>query len=95
MVVSIGEASVLIGVSVSTLRRWEKEDRLSPVFRTKGNHRRYSLNEIQDIFLHQNSSRTRRQNFCYARVSSHDQKEDLERQKQRLEKQSWSVTSLN
>jgi putative resolvase len=85
MFVSIGEASTLIGVAVSTLRRWEKEARLHPSFRTKGNHRRYSINEIQESFLLQSSSKKTRQNICYARVSSHDQKEDLERQKQRLE----------
>ena len=85
MFVSIGEASILMGVAVSTLRRWEKEDRFLPKFRTKGNHRRYCMNEIQEIFLFQNSSSKFKQNICYARVSSHDQKEDLERQKQRLE----------
>jgi predicted site-specific integrase-resolvase len=37
--VSIGQASELLGVAVSTLRRWEKEGRLRPSFRTFGRHR--------------------------------------------------------
>jgi putative resolvase len=85
MFVSIGEASALIGVAVSTLRRWEKEARFQPAFRTKGNHRRYSIDEIRVTFISQTQSQKQRKNICYARVSSHDQKEDLERQKQRLE----------
>ena len=85
MFVSIGEASTLVGVAVSTLRRWEKEERFLPKFRTKGNHRRYCMNDIQNTFLSQSASLNPRHNICYARVSSHDQREDLERQKQRLE----------
>ena len=85
MFVSIGEASTLVGVAVSTLRRWEKEDRFQPAFRTKGNHRRYSMDDIKVTFTAQSHSDMPRQHICYARVSSYDQKEDLERQKQRLE----------
>jgi DNA-binding transcriptional MerR regulator len=55
MFVSIGEASALIGVAVSTLRRWEKEARFYPTFRTKGNHRRYDMNDIRVSFLSQSS----------------------------------------
>lgn len=51
MVVSIGQASVLIGVAISTLRRWEKEERFAPSFRTKGMHRRYRLSDIQEQFF--------------------------------------------
>ena len=38
--VSVGEAATLLGVSVSTLRRWEREGKLAPE-RTLGGHRRY------------------------------------------------------
>lgn len=86
MFVSIGEASILIGVAVSTLRRWEKETRFHASFRTKGNHRRYCVDGIYKAFHgSQKTAETSRQNVAYARVSSHDQKEDLEQQKQRLE----------
>ena len=41
---SIGETAKLLGVSVSTLRRWECEGKLLPAYRTVGSHRRYLLN---------------------------------------------------
>ena len=86
MFVSIGQAAELIGVAVSTLRRWEQEERFLPAFRTKGNHRRYRLHEIRTHFLGQQELPPQRKVIAYARVSSHDQKEDLKRQIERLEK---------
>ena len=44
---SIKEASKLLGVSESTLRRWEREKKLIPDERTKGNQRRYRLSSIR------------------------------------------------
>ncbi|GAH82471.1 unnamed protein product, partial [marine sediment metagenome] len=43
MLVRIGIAAKLQGVSASTLRRWEKEEKLLPERRTRGGHRRYKL----------------------------------------------------
>lgn len=80
---NIAEASKLLGVAQSTLRRWEDEGKLLPDARTKGNQRRYKLSSLRPEMKH---SRTySRKTLAYARVSSHDQKEDLERQKQILE----------
>jgi excisionase family DNA binding protein len=79
---SIGEAVKILGVSVSTLRRWDREGKISST-RTTGNHRRYDIRS-----LNQGRARDlidRRTTVAYARVSSHDQKNDLERQKQVLE----------
>lgn len=84
MLISIGEASSLIGVSVSTLRRWEKEGNFIPVSRTIGKHRRYSLSEIKKVFFNIDDSDSQRETLCYARVSSHDQKKDLETQVKKL-----------
>lgn len=84
MFLSIGEAAKIIGVAVSTLRRWELEQRFLPDFRTKGNHRRYSLDRIK-AEIHQSHDNTEpRITVCYSRVSSHDQKLDLVRQSKRL-----------
>ena len=47
--VSIGQASDLLGVAVSTLRRWEAEGRLRPAFRTCGGHRRYALLDLNRL----------------------------------------------
>ena len=41
--VGIGQAAAHYGVSVVTMRRWEREKRLLPTSRTLGGHRRYRL----------------------------------------------------
>jgi len=38
---SIGKAAKLLGVSVKTLQRWEREGRLIPMARTDSNRRLY------------------------------------------------------
>jgi predicted site-specific integrase-resolvase len=87
---AIGEAAKVLGVSISTLRRWEKEGKLIPES-TTSKHRRYDLAKLKPETFHQED---KRKTVAYARVSSHDQKADLERQKQVLElycaKQGWT-----
>jgi predicted site-specific integrase-resolvase len=89
--VAIGKASEVLGVSITTLRRWEAEGRLIPE-RTVGGQRRYDLAKIKPELF--NAAPQDRKTIAYARVSSHDQKDDLERQKQVLElycaKQGWT-----
>jgi excisionase family DNA binding protein len=80
---SIEQAADLMGVSTSTMRRWEKEGKLIPDERTAGNQRRYLLSSIKPQMKH--GAVVERRTIAYARVSSHDQKADLERQKQVLE----------
>ena len=67
-----------IGVSVSTLRRWDKEKRLVPL-RTKTNHRVYT---DDDIFKVLNLKKPSNQGkiVVYCRVSNHAQKDDLQAQ---------------
>lgn len=89
--VAIGEASEVLGVSITTLRRWEAEGKLVPE-RTAGNQRRYDLAKLKpELFC---TAPDARRTVAYARVSSHDQKADLERQKQVLElycaRQGWT-----
>jgi excisionase family DNA binding protein len=94
---SISEAAKILGVSESTLRRWEHEGRLLPDERTEGGQRRYKLSSIRPDISH--AVRTERKTVAYARVSSHDQKADLERQKQVLElycsSQGWQFEVLS
>lgn len=79
--IGIGEASKTLGVSITTLRRWEALGKLIPG-RTAAGHRRYDLSKLKpELFRAQDNGR---RTIAYARVSSHDQKEDLERQKQVL-----------
>lgn len=80
---SIGEASKALGVSITTLRRWEAEGRLVAEH-TAGRHRRYDLAKLRPEWFHAVDTANRR-TIAYARVSSQDQKADLERQKQVLE----------
>lgn len=80
--VSIGTAAQALGVSTSTLRRWEASGRLTPV-RTEGGQRRYDLAALRPET--QGSAQAVRETVAYARVSSHDQQAELERQKRVLE----------
>jgi len=43
---SIGEAAKVLGVSITTLRRWEASGRLV-ADRTAGEHRRYDLAKLK------------------------------------------------
>jgi len=91
--VPIHEAAEALGVSAQTLRRWEREGRLLPDERTAGGRRRYDLARLKpEMFRSQ--AEAARKTVAYARVSSHDQKDDLERQKQVLElycaRQGWT-----
>ncbi|OOS22447.1 IS607 family transposase [Moraxella lincolnii] len=76
--VSINEASKRLGVSISTLRRWD-ETGVLVAERTPKGHRRYDINKLHPNFYH-NLPMLKRKTVGYARVSSHDQKDDLDRQ---------------
>lgn len=75
---SISEAAKLKGVSISTLRRWEAEGKLVPE-RTASGHRRYEMSQLLGIKPELSYT------VGYCRVSSHDQKKDLARQKEVVE----------
>ncbi|MBP1151295.1 IS607 family transposase [Methylocaldum sp. RMAD-M] len=90
--VSIGEAASALGVSITTLRRWEAAGKLVAEH-TAGGHRRYDMSKLRPEMFRSEADAQRR-TIAYARVSSHDQKDDLERQKQVLElycaRQGWT-----
>ncbi len=71
---SISRAAHHLGVSPSTLRRWEACGKLVPE-RTAGGQRRYSASQL----MTQQTPPVQRKTLAYSRVSSHDQKKDLER----------------
>ena len=83
--VSIGEAAKAYGVTPLTLRRWHESGKLLPDFVTEGGRRRYDLSRLQPGAQGRTSQGDARRTIAYARVSSHDQKPDLERQAQVLE----------
>jgi putative resolvase len=85
MKVSIGQAAMTIGVSVTTLRRWEKSGQFRPDSRTLGGHRRYALESLKKLTNpNQVVEDTSKVAVAYARVSSSDQICDLETQSQKL-----------
>jgi putative resolvase len=73
--VKIGKAAEILGVSIQTLRRWELEGTFSADRKTSGGTRYYSLDKLLGHKAVDNDT-----TIAYARVSSHDQKEDLKRQ---------------
>ena len=77
--IRIGAAARLLGVTPQTLRKWEATGHLVPVRKSVGGTRYYSANRL----LGQKTGDL--PTVCYARVSSHDQKGDLERQASLLE----------
>lgn len=95
--VPIHEAAEALGVSAQTLRRWEREGRLLPDERTAGGRRRYDLARLKPEKFRSQAEAVRK-TVAYARVSSHDQKDDLERQKQVLElycaRQGWTFEGI-
>jgi predicted site-specific integrase-resolvase len=72
--VSIGKAAKELGVSRDTLRRWEAAGKIE-VERTPNGHRRYDLAKLRGNVARKAPSE--RVTLAYARVSSHDQKDDL------------------
>ncbi len=77
MRISIGKAAEELGVSIETLRRWENSGKIVSERTPKG-HRRYDLSKLRGIIPNKNWNTKR--TIAYARVSSHDQKTDLQRQ---------------
>jgi putative resolvase len=86
MYVSVSEAAIMVGVSASTLRRWGRDERCNECFRTEGGHRRFNVARLRELlgFKTRSKNEDAKSTVAYARVSSHDQKEDLTRQEQRL-----------
>lgn len=81
--VSIGKICKLLGISLSTAYRWIKLGKLSEEFRTFGNHRSFNIEFIKSQFIEIDIALEPKV-LIYTRVSSHDQKLDLERQKEKL-----------
>jgi putative resolvase len=91
-IVSISEAAEVLGVSITTLRRWEAAGKLVAEH-TAGGHRRYDLAKLRPE-LFRAADQGKRKTIAYVRASSPDQKDDLERQQQLLqhycERQGWT-----
>ena len=81
---SISRAADHLRVSPSTLRRWEACGKLVPE-RTAGGQRRYSASQLMTQQTQQVQCKFAHGcTVAYSRVSSHNQKKDLERQQEVL-----------
>ena len=47
MYISIGKVATMVGVAVSTLRRWDTKGQLLADYKTIGKHRRYNIREFK------------------------------------------------
>ncbi len=78
---STQEVCLFLGISLSTFYRYCKRGLLKPSFFTLGGHRRFSIQELQQAFKLNSKAELV---VCYSRVSSHDQKNDLITQENKL-----------
>jgi predicted site-specific integrase-resolvase len=83
--VSMSKACKMLGVSQASLRIYGDQGKIQFV-RTPGGHRRYLLSEIERLQGNVVANHVSNRAACYCRVSSNDQKQhgDLERQKLRV-----------
>lgn len=83
--VNISETARILGVTTTTLRNRCKKGLLKPDELTKGKARRYRVESLRNINRNIIFTKDDLKTIAYARVSSHDQKQDLNRQVQLLE----------
>jgi len=82
---SIGKFAKLVGKSVRTLQRWDK-DGILLTNRTATGRRFYTLTQYHQVVgTSPVTDKEIRKNICYTRVSGNDQKNDLKNQKLALE----------
>lgn len=84
--ITIDKAAKLLGVTVKTLQRWEREGKLYPIGRTATNRRLYTESQLRVfIGLRQSDGKIPSRLVAYCRVSSAAQKPDLVNQRRILE----------
>ncbi|MDA8094957.1 MAG: IS607 family transposase [Betaproteobacteria bacterium] len=83
--ISTGKAAKLLGVSVKTLQRWEREGRLIPVARSDSNRRLYTEAQLREFIGLRNAASEPTRLVAYCRVSSAAQKSDSANQRKVLE----------
>jgi len=81
------EACELLGVTTKTIQRWDKEGKIN-IIRTPGGRRRIPLSEVERLQGRKKNQPVQRKLAVYARVSSNEQKQkgDLDRQIEFLKK---------
>ena len=77
----VGEFSEKVGVSISTLQRWDRTNVLKSR-RTPTNQRYYTDEDLNKVLNLEEETESKRKNVGYCRVSTQGQKHNLENQKE-------------
>ena len=77
----VGEFAEKVGVSISTLQRWDRTDVLKSR-RTPTNQRYYTDEDLNKVLNLESETKSKRKNVGYCRVSTQGQKHNLENQKE-------------
>lgn len=84
--ISVAQASEMLGVTVKTIKIWTNEDKIKS-YRTAGGHRRFRIEDIEKFLGNEvEPIKSSKNIFIYSRVSTKKQADsgNLERQKGRL-----------
>ena len=89
MKLKLTEAAKHLGVHPDTLRRWANDGKIKIAGKTPGGQRLFDLAEISQIIKSPTNRPLqipqKKLTIAYARVSSHDQKKDLQKQVEQLQ----------
>ena len=89
MKLKLTEAAKHLGVHPDTLRRWANDGKINIAGKTPGGQRLFDLSEISEVIKSPTNRPLQmtqaKPTIAYARVSSHDQKDDLKRQVEQLQ----------
>ncbi len=77
---NIGQFAKLIGKTNQTLRNWDRQNILKPHHVTESGYRYYSQEQLNHFLCIKGEMQRSKKVIGYCRVSSHKQKDDLERQ---------------
>ena len=77
----VGEFSEKVGVSISTLQRWDRTNVLKSR-RTPTNQRYYTDEDLNKVLNLEDETESKRKNVGYCRVSTQEKKKSLENQKE-------------
>ena len=81
VIYKVGEFSEKVGVSISTLQRWDRTNVLKSR-RTPTNQRYYTDEDLNKVLNLDKETEYKRKNVGYCRVSTQGQKQNLENQKE-------------
>lgn len=77
----VGEFAEKVGVSISTLQRWDRTDVLKSR-RTPTNQRYYTDEDLNKVLNLETETKSKRKNVGYCRVSTQEQKTNLKNQQE-------------